>query len=133
MVPNLWTPGTIFVEDNFSRLRVAGRWGNERVGGGLGRVRNCLRMIPAHYTYCALYFYYYFISSTSDHQALDPRGCKPCPNTMLDLELGLGLGCLLSPATLLVDFTLHSEFCFEFCSLNNLYSLRVKYHAQYWE
>ena len=32
------------------------------------------RMIQVHYIYCALYFYYYYISSTSDHQALDPRG-----------------------------------------------------------
>jgi len=29
-------------------------------------------MIQGHYTYCALYFYYYDISSTSDHQVLDP-------------------------------------------------------------
>ena len=28
----------------------------------------------AHYIYCALYFCYYYISSTSDHQALDPEG-----------------------------------------------------------
>ena len=28
-------------------------------------------MIQAHYIYCALYFYCYYISSTSDHQALD--------------------------------------------------------------
>ena len=30
------------------------------------------RMLQVHYIYCALYFYYYYISSTSDHQALDP-------------------------------------------------------------
>ena len=29
------------------------------------------RMIQAHYIYCTLYFYYYYISSTSDHEALD--------------------------------------------------------------
>ena len=34
-------------------------------------------MIQAHYIYCALYFYYYYISSTSDHQALDPGGWGP--------------------------------------------------------
>ena len=34
-------------------------------------------MIQVHYVYCALYFYYYYISSTSDHQALDPRGWGP--------------------------------------------------------
>ena len=32
-------------------------------------------IIQARYMYCALYFYYYDISSTSDHQALDPEGC----------------------------------------------------------
>ena len=31
----------------------------------------------AHYIYCALYFYYYYISSTSDHQALELRGSEP--------------------------------------------------------
>jgi len=29
-------------------------------------------MIQGHYIDCALYFYYYFISSPSEHQALDP-------------------------------------------------------------
>ena len=37
-------------------------------------------MTQAHYIYCALYFYYYYISSTSDRQALDPRGLgDSCP------------------------------------------------------
>ena len=31
------------------------------------------RMIEAHYTYCGVYLYYYYVSSTSDHQALDPQ------------------------------------------------------------
>ena len=35
------------------------------------------RMIRAHYIHCALYSYYYYISSISDHQALDPRGRGP--------------------------------------------------------
>ena len=30
-------------------------------------------MIQMHFIYCALYFYYYCISFTSDHQALDSR------------------------------------------------------------
>ena len=38
----------------------------------LGSERECFRMIRAYYIYCALYFYY--VGSTSDHQALDPRG-----------------------------------------------------------
>ena len=29
-------------------------------------------MIQVYYIYCVPYFYYYYISSTSDHQALDP-------------------------------------------------------------
>ena len=31
-------------------------------------------MIQVHCIYCALYIYLYYISSTSDHRALDPRG-----------------------------------------------------------
>ena len=51
-------PGTDFVEDNFSM---------DEVGAGFG-------MIQGHNIYGALYFCYYYISSTSDHKALDPRG-----------------------------------------------------------
>ena len=36
-------------------------------------------MIQMHYIYCVLYFYYYFLSSTSDHQALDPGGWGSMP------------------------------------------------------
>ena len=39
------------------------------VGSGDG-----FRMIQAHCTHCALYLCYYYISSASDYQALDPRG-----------------------------------------------------------
>ena len=38
---------------------------------------NRFRMIQVYYIYCVLYFYYYDISSTSDHQALDPGGWGP--------------------------------------------------------
>ena len=34
-------------------------------------------MIQGHYIYCALYFYYYYISPTSDLQVLDPGGWGP--------------------------------------------------------
>ena len=34
-------------------------------------VEDDFRMIQENYIYCTLYFYYYYISSTSDHQALD--------------------------------------------------------------
>ena len=34
-------------------------------------------MIQGHYLYCALYFYYHYISSPSDQQALDPGGWGP--------------------------------------------------------
>ena len=44
-----------------------------REGGG----SDGFEMIRAHYIYCALYFYYYYVSSTSDHQALDPGGWGP--------------------------------------------------------
>ena len=36
------------------------------------RGRGGFLMLQAHYIYCVLYFNYYYISSTSDHQALDP-------------------------------------------------------------
>ena len=51
------------MEDNFSM-----DWGQ---GDGFG-------MIQVHYLYCALYFCYYYISSTSDHQELDPGHWGPC-------------------------------------------------------
>ena len=35
------------------------------------------RIIQVHYIHCALYFYYYYISCSSDHQALDPGGWGP--------------------------------------------------------
>ena len=34
-------------------------------------------MMQAHYVYGALYSYYYYVSSTSGHPALDPRGRGP--------------------------------------------------------
>ena len=55
------------MEDDFSKDRVG-------VCGGVG-----FRMIQAHYTDCALYSSYCYISSTSDHQALDPRGWRALP------------------------------------------------------
>ena len=57
--PTFLTLGTGFMEDSFSMDRV---------------VREGFRMIQEHYT-CALYYFY--ISSTSDHQTLDPRDRTP--------------------------------------------------------
>ena len=34
-------------------------------------------MIQAHYIFCVIYLYYYYISSISGHQALDPRVWGP--------------------------------------------------------
>ena len=34
-------------------------------------------MIRGNYIYCALYFYYYYITCTSGHQALDSGGWGP--------------------------------------------------------
>ena len=48
-------------------------WHGQVGGGGDG-----FEMIQAHYLYCVLDFYYY-ISSTSDHQALHPGDCGPLP------------------------------------------------------
>ena len=43
-------------------------------------------MIQVRYTYCALYFYYYCISSTSDHQTLDPGGWGALSTSFHSLE-----------------------------------------------
>lgn len=56
--PTSLAPGTGFMEDNSSI--------DQGTGGGFA-------MIQTHYVYCALYFFYY-ISPTSDYQALDPGG-----------------------------------------------------------
>ena len=61
--PNFLAPGTSFLEDNFS---------SDQGWGGDG-----FRMLQVHYIYPALYFYDYYISSTSDHQALDSGGWGP--------------------------------------------------------
>ena len=42
-----------------------------------GRKGDVFGMIQGHYIYCVLYFYYYYICSTSDHWALDPGGRGP--------------------------------------------------------
>ena len=49
-----------FVEDKFSM-----DWGSGKVDFGMSQTQ---------YIYCAFYFCYFYISSTSGHQALDPRG-----------------------------------------------------------
>ena len=59
MVPNLLAPGTDCMEDNFSKDQSQGR------------------MVRVHYNYCALYFYSYYTSSTSDHRVLDSKGRGP--------------------------------------------------------
>ena len=40
-------------------------------------VRDSFRMIQVHYISCAFHFYYYYINSSSNHQALDIRGWEP--------------------------------------------------------
>ena len=60
--PTSWTPGTGFMENSFPWTREVSRW---------------FGMIQVHYIYCAFCFYYYYICSTSDHQALDPGGWGP--------------------------------------------------------
>ena len=59
--PAFWAWRKGFMQDSFS---------TNQEGDGFG-------MIQVHDTHYALYFYYYFISSTSDHQALDPRRWGP--------------------------------------------------------
>ena len=64
------------MEDSFSMDRRAGEDG--------------FRMIQGHYIYSALYFYYCYISSTPDHQALDPGGWGPLPDITNQVVLSLG-------------------------------------------
>ena len=61
--PTFLVAGTGFVKDSFSANL-------DRGWGGFG-------MILTHYFYCALISYYYYISFTSNHQALDPGGWGP--------------------------------------------------------
>ena len=66
--PTFLAPGIAFVGDNFPM----------REGG-------CFGMMHAHDIYCALYFYYCYISPASDHQALALRGWGPLVWTMYPL------------------------------------------------
>ena len=45
-------------------------------------------MIQMHYIYYVLYFYSYYISPTSDHLALDPRGWEPLDKTTIAILQG---------------------------------------------
>ena len=56
--PTFWHQGLILWETIFPRMG----WEED------------FRMIQENYIYCALYFHFYYISSTSDDQALDPGG-----------------------------------------------------------
>ena len=38
------------------------------------RVEAWFQVIRAHYIYCALHLFYYYINSTSDHESLEPEG-----------------------------------------------------------
>ena len=60
--PGFLAPGASVLEDHFSM--------------DCRHREHDLGMIQVHSTYCVLYYYYY-ISYTSDHQALDPRGWRP--------------------------------------------------------
>lgn len=62
MVPHLFGTRDQFHERQFFR-------GPGQGGGGF-------RIIQAYYIYHALYFYFCYISSTSDDEALDPRGWR---------------------------------------------------------
>ena len=44
--------------------------------------RDGFRVIQVHYIYCVLSFYYYYLSSTSDHQT--PEVEDPCSKRTLD-------------------------------------------------
>ena len=62
--PTFLAPETSFMEDNFSMDQ-------DQVG------EMVWGWFQVHYTYCTLYFYYYYISPTAEHQVLDPGGWGP--------------------------------------------------------
>ena len=67
-------PRLFGTRDQFRGRQVfQGLHGGEMGGSSFG--------IQMHYIYCAFYLYYY-ISSTSDHQALDPRGWGALPTAL---------------------------------------------------
>ena len=59
-------------------------------------------MIQVHFIYCALYFCYYFISSTSGRWALDPKG---------DPDLGGSQCCRMGQTSLYTMDFLSVHFC----------------------
>ena len=61
-VPSLLGTRDRLVEDKFSA--------DQGKGNGMGMIQAC-------YVYCPLSFFHYYIISTLDHQALDPRGSGP--------------------------------------------------------
>ena len=62
-LPSFWHQGLVLCRTVFP-------WTGLRDGFG---------MIQTHYTYCTLYFYYDYPSSTSGHQALDPGSWGALP------------------------------------------------------
>ena len=74
-------------------------------------------IIQVHYIYCALYFYFYYISSTSDYQALDPRAKE---------TLRFFLECFLTPNDR--GFVL---FCFVFW-LGGVFSHINQFSSTHW-
>ena len=59
---HFWQQGLVSWKSIFSLTR---EWGDG------------FRMIKVCYFYCALYFYYYYISPTTNHETLDPRDWGP--------------------------------------------------------
>ena len=70
--PTFLTPGTGFMEDNFSTHQ-----------GSCGVDSFRMIQITLH-LFCTLFLYYYYISSISDYQALDPGGWEPLHESMMD-------------------------------------------------
>ena len=64
---------------------------------GLGK-GDGFRMIQVHCIYYALYFYYYYIGSTSDHEALDPRSWGPLLQRALPEKAGQAGGDHIKPS-----------------------------------
>ena len=79
LVTTILAPGANFPEDSSSAdlgQGVVGALEYILLRGGFGG--SGFGMIQAQYIYCALYFCNYYISSSSDHQALGPGVGHPC-------------------------------------------------------
>ena len=67
-------------------------------------------MILACYIYCVLYFYYYYVSSISDHQAFNLAGCGSPVKILFHYMLTFMVTSEESVVSLIIDFSFYFHF-----------------------